>query len=172
MSKKNLPTISDPHQLTQQLKVWQQKLGKLVKNGQTPRIPWNFRLTPQRGAILVQWAKNSDGSTDGYEITWTSDGDFSKNVNAIPIPSPLQEAYLHSIQIQGATLPTIYYRIRATGPGQDGAHSIKSLDSATLSAAPLDPSDNVTTPTTTYDQGTNDDLQSFTGGGRYQPDYV
>lgn len=167
-----IPTISDARQLNVYLKKWQTSIKRLIVNTAQPRVPWNFRLTPQRGSILLAWAKNTDSVTDGYEIVWNTTGDFSQSNNVIPVPSPQQESYLHSIQIQGGTLPTIYYRIRATASGQGGPHTIHSLDSATISGRPLDPSDNVTVPATTYDRGTNDELQAATNRGRYLDPYV
>lgn len=154
MAKPNLPVHPDPI-LTQ----WRQALTRTLRRTQTPTVPWNFRITPKRGGLLLEWERVTTIGADGYELVRSDDADFSEATITITVENNLQTAYFDAIALSGAALPTRYYKIRATAGTKDNPRSVKGVLSGIVSAAPLDPSDAATTPTTTYDPVTDDDWQ-------------
>lgn len=165
---RSLPPVPPGIDPTGTLEVWRKALKPIVKNIRTPSIPWNFTATNKRGGNLLSW--NPVTGSDGYEITRSDNADFSSGTTTITVNNGTQSQYFDAIAIAGATLPTKYYKLKATAGTVNAPHTVKGLDTGIVASTPLDPSDTVTASTSASDTSTSDDTQVYTGRKRYLSD--
>ena len=125
----SLPTIRSPQQLIPGLKIWQQRLSRVVERPRFLRSPFNFRATGSTDGNLLEWTAVS--GADGYEILRSDSADFGGSVVTFPVDSGNQESYFDAI---GATSIAKYYKIRATSGTRSEPHGSKGRLSAAISA--------------------------------------
>lgn len=165
---KSLPPIPPGIDPTGTLEIWRKALKPVVKNIRTPSIPWNFTATNKRGGNLLSW--NPVSGSDGYEVLRSDTADFSSGTTSITVDNGTQSQFFDAIAIQGVTLPTKYYKLRATAGSVSSPHSVKGIYTGIVASTPIDPSDTATASTSTVDTSTTDDTQVYTGKKRYLSD--
>jgi|SRR6516164_5261516 hypothetical protein len=128
----SLPTITTLEQLLPAIKVWQQKLNTVLEKGRVLRPPFNLRASSVTGAraILLEWEVVP--GADGYEISVSSNGDFSDEQVLQVQTSPLATSYVHSLSASGITQ---YYRVSATSGTVANPQSVIGAPSAPVSIA-------------------------------------
>ena len=158
MPSRALPTINTREQLLPYLKQWSRSLAPLLRRPTTPQAPWRFRVTNQRGGLLLEWDTVSEA--DGYELLKSSTPDLSVP-EIISLNSAQANSYFDPVSGSGAGVTgTRYYKLRATAGTETNPHSVKGLLTGIVSATSIDPADTATAGGTTFDTTTSDDTQT------------
>ena len=156
----NLPAASSYQALLQTLQTWRTTLGQVLNSASVPSIPWNFRLTQIRGGLQLDWAAVK--GADGYQLLRSATGDMS-SPTVIVLGSPQQTTYVDTF----ANPTKMYYKIQATAGTQSQPHSVIGNPSGVVSGTSIDASNTTTTPTTVYDNTTNQKSQTKGSSGNY-----
>ncbi len=154
---RGLPTITPTNQndVASYLKGWGVTLRRTLSSPPTPKTPWGFRVTNQRGGNLLQWSKVK--GADGYEILRSDSADFNDVTFSRKLPGGEQTSYFDSL---GGAAAKKDYKIRATAGTDSQPQSVSGVLSGMVSNTSLDATDIVTAPTTSHDLFTSDETQT------------
>jgi len=125
----NLPTITNPGQMMQLLKIWQQRLNPVVARPQPVRPPFNLSANSPANTtgILLTWEPVR--GADGYIIYASNNGDFSGASVLATIASPAGTSFFDKY-----ATGTRFYRIASTSGTVSQPQSVISNPSVPIRA--------------------------------------
>lgn len=158
---RSLPTISKPEDLVSFFAKWKSALTKNVRVARPAPPPFNFKVTPGASSHVLTWAKvqpdSSPQRADGYEILKSLSGDFSSDLQVIPVRDINQTSYTDPV---GASVQA-HYRIHTTSGTDSQPHSVKGTSSGVVKAT-------TGAGTVGEDQITSSQTRALTRFGRYK----